>query len=160
MFDFAFSEIALVGVVALLVIGPKDMPVAIKTVTDLIKKARRMAHEFQDHVDEMVRDANLHDVRDSLNELRSIDVKGRILSAVDADGSLRRSLDDDALRGGLPEYSDNLSPAAATPEPEISARPLSDAPAFVPPAYVPHAAPEQPAAPAFIPPDAARTARS
>jgi len=64
MFDFAWSEIALIGVVALIAIGPKDMPAAIKSVTDVIKKARRMASEFQTHVDEMVRDANLQEVRD------------------------------------------------------------------------------------------------
>ena len=47
MFDFAWSEIALVGVVALIAIGPKDMPVAIRTMTTAIKKMRRMAGEFQ-----------------------------------------------------------------------------------------------------------------
>ena len=63
MFDFAWSEIALIGIVALVAIGPKDLPVAIKAVAEMIKKARRMAGEFQTHVDEMVREANLHDVR-------------------------------------------------------------------------------------------------
>ena len=47
MFDFAWSEIGLIGVVALIAIGPKDMPAAIKAVTGMIKKARRMAGEFQ-----------------------------------------------------------------------------------------------------------------
>ena len=63
MFDFAWSEIALIAVVALIAIGPKDMPVAIRAVTGGIKKARRMAAEFQTHVDEMVREADLDDVR-------------------------------------------------------------------------------------------------
>jgi Sec-independent protein translocase protein TatA len=49
MFDFAWSEIMVVGVVALLVIGPKDLPAAIRAVTGMIKKARRMASEFQTH---------------------------------------------------------------------------------------------------------------
>ena len=47
MFDFAWSEIALVGVVALIAIGPKDMPVAIRSHDHAIKKMRRMAGEFQ-----------------------------------------------------------------------------------------------------------------
>ena len=63
MFDFAWSEIALIAVVALIAIGPKDMPVAIRAVTGWIKKARRMAAEFQTHVDEMVREADLSEVR-------------------------------------------------------------------------------------------------
>ena len=153
MFDFAFSEIALVGVVALLVIGPKDMPVAIKAVTDVIKKARRMAGEFQGHVDEMVREANLHEVRDSINELRSMNVRGRILSAVDGDGTIRRALNEDPLRA--PSI---ITPAAAQPTPvevpaaeTVSAVPVASVsavpatPAFVPPAeaapFVPVAAP-------------------
>ena len=66
MFDFAWSEIAIIGAVAMIAIRPKDIPVAIKTVTDVIKKARRMAAEFQTHVDEMVREANLDDVKKQL----------------------------------------------------------------------------------------------
>src|ERR1700676_1619216 len=56
MFDFAWSEIALIAGVALVVIGPKDLPVAIRAISGFIKKARRMAGEFQTHVDEMVSD--------------------------------------------------------------------------------------------------------
>ena len=94
MFDFAWSEIALIGVVALIAIGPKDMPVAIKAVAQMVKKARRMAAEFQTHVDEMVREANLHEVRDHINDLRSMDIKGKILNAVDNDGSIRRTINE------------------------------------------------------------------
>ena len=78
MFDFAWSEIALIAVVALIAIGPKDMPVAIRAVTGWIKKARRMAAEFQTHVDEMVREADLHEVRASINEIRNFDIRGEI----------------------------------------------------------------------------------
>lgn len=92
MFDFAFSEIALIGIVALVAIGPKDLPVAIKTVADMVKKARRMAGEFQTHVDEMVRDANLGEVRDQFNDLRRMDIKNKILDAVDGDRTIRRTI--------------------------------------------------------------------
>jgi sec-independent protein translocase protein TatB len=93
MFDFAWTEIALIGVVALVAIGPKDLPVAIKTVAQMIKKARRMAGEFQGHFDEMVREANLGDVRNQINEIRNFDVKGAIEKAIDNDGSLRSGFD-------------------------------------------------------------------
>ena len=46
MFDFAWSEIVLIGVVALIAIGPKDLPVAMKAVSGMVKKARRMAALF------------------------------------------------------------------------------------------------------------------
>ena len=164
MFDFAFSEIALVGVVALLVIGPKDMPVAIKTVAGMIKKARRMAGEFQGHVDEMVREADLHEVRDSINDLRSMNIKGRILSAVDGDGTMRRALNEDPLK----TPSRLVTPAVAQPalldpaaaDPTAAASPAA-APAFVPPAESVPQEPSPPASmgppepPAFVPPNAA-----
>ena len=89
MFDFAWSEIALIAVVALIAIGPKDMPVAIRAVTGMIKKARRMAGEFQTHVDEMMREADLSEVRSSINDIRNFDIKGEIERTIDADGSLR-----------------------------------------------------------------------
>src|ERR1700712_6081235 len=89
MFDFAWSEILLIGAVALIAIGPKDMPAAIRTVSGMVKKPRRMAGEFQTHVDEMVREADLGDVRDSINQIRNFDFKGTVERAVDPDGSLR-----------------------------------------------------------------------
>ncbi len=94
MFDFAWTEIALIGVVALVAIGPKDLPVAIKAVAEMVKKARRMAGEFQTHVDEMVREANLHEVRDQFNDLRRMDIKGKILNAVDGDRTIRKTIDE------------------------------------------------------------------
>ena len=95
MFDFAWSEIALIGVVALVMIGPKDMPVAIRAAARAMKKARRMAAEFQTHVDEMVREADLHEVRDGINTLRGANLRGIVERAVDSDGAIRRTLRDD-----------------------------------------------------------------
>lgn len=96
MFDFAWSEIAVIGVVALIAIGPKDMPVAIRTMTNALKKARRMAAEFQTHVDDMVREANLDDVRREVQNIRNFDFKGTVERTVDADGSIRAAFQEPA----------------------------------------------------------------
>src|SRR5215472_15031442 len=102
MFDFAWSEIGLIGVVALIAIGPKDMPAAIKAITGVIKKARRMAGEFQTHVDEMMRDADLAEVRNQINEIRNFDFKGEIERAVDADGSIRETFASNPFEPAVP----------------------------------------------------------
>ena len=156
MFDFAWSEIALIGVVALVLIGPKDLPIAIKAVAETIKKARRMAGEFQTHVDEMVREANLQEVRDQINDLRRMDIKGQILRAVDEDGSIRKTLsepiDFSPPPPVVPVHDSTPLPetvVAADEKHEIPSPSLA-APAFVPPAYV-H---EAPPPPAFVPPPA------
>src|SRR3954453_23737849 len=157
MFDFAWSEIALIGVVALVLIGPKDLPVAIKAVAETIKKARRMAGEFQTHVDEMVREANLSEVRDQFNDLRRMDIKNQILRAVDDDGSIRKTLSDPLVDFPPPPPAVPVHDSAPfVPEVTVAEQPPHEipppqaAPAFVPPSYVQPEPP--PAAPAFVPP--------
>ena len=162
MFDFAWSEIALIGAVALVLIGPKDMPVAIKAITTAIKRARKMAAEFQGHVDEMVREADLHEVRDQVREIRSMDLRGALTRAVDGDGALRKALQDPIRTPppvvttpveALPEHTiaapAEAGPAILLPKPAegIVAREAPPPPAFIPPAFVPPAAAEA-AAPA------------
>lgn len=122
MFDLAWSEIAVIAVVALIAIGPKDLPIAMKAVAEVIKKARRMAGEFQTHLDEMVREADLQEVRDQFNELRGMDVKSKILNAVDSDGSLRRTINDNPLNTSL-----------YTPPPPVEVAPVAPDPDAVPP---------------------------
>src|SRR4051794_25592765 len=97
MFDFAWSQIALIAVVALVVIGPKDMPVAIRAITNTIRKARRMAAEFQTHVDEMVREANLDEVRSQISDIRNFDFRTEIEKAVDPDHKIRDTFASDPL---------------------------------------------------------------
>ena len=178
MFDLAWSEIALIGVVALVVIGPKDLPEAIRGIARGITKLRRMASEFQGQADELVREANLDEVRNSINEIRNFNVRDQFTKAVDKDGSIRTTFTEDPLKTDYTPYTPppvvpvtNPPPpgamegASADPgsaEPAIKAEPA--APAFIPPAYVPPpmtvAAPgpaagspaAPPAAPAFVPP--------
>ena len=168
MFDFAWSEIALIGVVALVLIGPKDLPVAVKAVSDVVKKMRRMAGEFQSQVDEMVKDTSLAEVRQQINEIRNFDVKSQIEKTIDADGSLRSTFASNPLEptaatvvsDDLPKVEDVAAgePAAVAitpPEPEV---PFT--PAFIPPNLVPRPEPVQAVAdnepPAFIPPEVVR----
>ncbi len=91
MFDLAWSEIALIAVVAVVVIGPKDLPDAVRGVARGIQKLRRMAGEMQGHLDEVVREAKLEDVRDQIRDIRNFDLKSTIEKHVDADGSITRN---------------------------------------------------------------------
>jgi sec-independent protein translocase protein TatB len=179
MFDFAWSEIALIGVVALIAIGPKDMPAAIRTVSSMIKKARRMAAEFQTHVDEMVREADLGDVKKAFSDIRNLDIPSLLEKHVDPDRSIRDTFAEDPFKPTYPtagevstldevavadqSVPDALIGPPAEPEPPAEPqKPL--APAFIPPGLVPPPVTEaatQPAeAPAFIPPEAVLQRRS
>lgn len=113
MFDLAWSEIALIAVVAVVVIGPKDLPDAVRGVARGIQKLRRMAGEFQGHLDEVVREAKLEDVRDQIRDIRNFDLKSTIEKAVDEDGTLTRTMREDPFRAPPPPTSD-AAPAAGT----------------------------------------------
>ena len=113
MFDLAWSEIALIAVVAVVVIGPKDLPDAVRGVARGIQKLRRMAGEFQGHLDEVVREAKLEDVRDQIRDIRNFDLKSTIEKAVDEDGTLTRTMREDPFRAPPPPTSD-VAPASGT----------------------------------------------
>jgi sec-independent protein translocase protein TatB len=173
MFDFSWAEIAVIAAVALIAIGPKDMPVAIRAMTGWLKKARRMASEFQTHVDEMVREANLEEVRDQINEIRNFNVKSMVEETVDPDHSLRDTFIGNPLeptpvaRTVAADGAGDKSSDAAVAELDrpqeaatsaAAAQGEAEAPAFIPPALA-ASVPEtnaQPEAPAFIPPAIAR----
>ena len=65
-FDIAWPEFLLIGVVALVVIGPKDLPAALRVAGYWVRKARTMSREFQSHFDQMLREAELDEVRQEL----------------------------------------------------------------------------------------------
>lgn len=63
MLDIGWSEMLLIAVVAIVVIGPKDLPKALRTVGQWAGRARRVAREFKDSVDDMVRESELDELR-------------------------------------------------------------------------------------------------
>ena len=70
MFDFDVGKLLLIGVVALIFIPPKDLPEALRMVGRLVGQARRMAAEFQSQFHEAMREAELTEIRDGLNDLK------------------------------------------------------------------------------------------
>ena len=68
MFDVAPTELLLVAIVALVVIGPKDLPRALRTVGQWVGKARGVARQFRSGFDEMVREADLADMEKKWRE--------------------------------------------------------------------------------------------
>ena len=61
-FDIGWPELMLIGVVALVVIGPKDLPRAMRVAGFWIRKARTLSREFQSSVDQMIRESELEKV--------------------------------------------------------------------------------------------------
>ena len=71
MLDMSWGEVMLIGGVALIVIGPKDLPKALRTVGQVTTKLRRMAGEFQMQFNEAIREAELDEVRKEVDGIRN-----------------------------------------------------------------------------------------
>ena len=90
MFDIGWQELFVIGVVTVVVLGPKELPRAIRTVTGLVRKARLMAFEFQRGVDEMVRESELDELRQQAEDLVHKDIGAEVKRTIDPDGTLER----------------------------------------------------------------------
>jgi sec-independent protein translocase protein TatB len=147
MFNLDWTELALIAVVAMVVIRPKDLPEAVRGVAEGIRKLRRMAGEFQGQLDEVVREAKLDDVRNQINEIRNFDFRGAMERELDKDGTIRKTFSEDPIGNPLKDAFAE-TPAAphgaeVTPPPAAAAEPAPPPP------------PALPAAPAFVPPGVA-----
>jgi len=127
LFDIAWSELALIAAVALIVIGPKDLPRVMRTVGQWMRRARSMASEFQRNFDDMVREAELDELRKDVENITPAAFKNHIEGMIDVKGM---------------EAAMDMTPHI-TPDPTVA--PISEPPTLAPAAL---AAPEYPAAPA------------
>ena len=112
LFDLGWSEILLIGVVALVFIGPKDLPKAMRVAGYWVRKARTLSREFQSSIDQMIREAELDEMRQDLKKATEFDLDREFHNTIDPTGSLRESLKP-------PELS-NFSPAEALPPPAVA----------------------------------------
>ena len=72
MFDIAWSELLMIAVVALVVIGPKDLPHALRVVGQWAGRARLMAQEFQSHIDELMREADVDTMKKEFRDMTRV----------------------------------------------------------------------------------------
>jgi sec-independent protein translocase protein TatB len=86
MLDIGWPELMLIMVVALVVIGPKDLPAAIRTVTTILRKVRGMANEFQSGLADIAREAGVDDIKNSIDDVVSYDPKAALENLAEIDG--------------------------------------------------------------------------
>lgn len=118
MFDLGWSELMFVAVIAVLILGPKELPRAMRTMAKWVRKARLLAGDFQRHIDDVVRESELEDLRKEANKIARKDIGREIDKAVDPDGSVARDLQfDDRIDPTGPSRSQPASsPAPAKAE--------------------------------------------
>ena len=114
MFDISWSEFLLIGVVALIVIGPKELPGVLRTLGQYTRKVRSMAADFQNQFQEAMREAEMGDLKKQVDDLaqdvKNFDPLKDVRSDLEATGKdLERSLE-------------------AKPEPKIEPEPKAEPP--------------------------------
>jgi sec-independent protein translocase protein TatB len=90
MFDIGWSEFVLIAVVALIAIGPKELPGVLRMVGQWMGKARKMAAEFQSQFQEAMREAEMADLKKSFDEVKEAAsgfTAGGIISSLQQDVS-------------------------------------------------------------------------
>ncbi len=71
MFNFGWGELVVIGIVALIAIGPKELPTVLRTLGQWMGKVRRMANEFQGQFQEALREAEFADLKKHADDISS-----------------------------------------------------------------------------------------
>jgi sec-independent protein translocase protein TatB len=154
VFDIGWPEMMVVAMVLIIVVGPKDLPRVIRTAGKWMAKARSLTSEFQNSMDDMVRQADLDEVRREVNSISKPDLGKEFESMVDP--TISESDYPGEMQDRPPaEVVAPAAPAAAPPDAMDPAEVVAPAaPAAAPPDAMDPGDVAAPAAPAATPPDA------
>jgi sec-independent protein translocase protein TatB len=123
MLDIGWTELLLIGTIALVVVGPKDLPRVLRYVGYWVGKARSMAREFQRAIDQYAKEADLEDVKKAATAPSR--AKNAIREAIDPKGALTKSMSDTeaSIKDGLKDAGSGgkAKQAVATPSPPATA---------------------------------------
>jgi sec-independent protein translocase protein TatB len=148
MFDIGWSELVVIAVVALIAIGPKELPGVLRMVGQWMGKARKMAAEFQGQFQEAMREAEMADLKKSFDEVKDAATgftSGNLMTSLEKDVGNALRIDDvdkpaasmpDASATDAPATSNVDAPAASVPIPEAFTKADADAAASEPLAIV------------------------
>ncbi len=133
MFDIGWAEMGIVAVIALLVIGPKELPRTMRTVAHWFGKAKSLAREFQSGLDDIVREADLEDARKALNTTRNFSPNKILSDTIDPTGSVADEMKEvEKTAKAEPKASDETDAVAADDGPKAT---MVKQPAQVAPAH-------------------------
>jgi sec-independent protein translocase protein TatB len=127
MFDIGWGELVVIGVVALIAIGPKELPGVLRATGQWMGKVRRMANEFQDQFREAMREAEMDDLKKKVDEMTNT---AGDFTNFDPLGSVRKDIetavgDPPTLDSKPPEPAAEPSVSETPPVPQLEPQPAS-----------------------------------
>ena len=108
MFDIGWSELLIITVVTIIVVGPKDLPRLLRSVGQVARKVRETANEFRGHVDDVIRDAELDDLKSTMDDVKSMNPMHQVKKAItdEVDG-IRDIVEDKDVRNYHEDFPDD-----------------------------------------------------
>lgn len=129
MFDIGWTEMLVIAIVMIVVIGPKELPGMLRTFGKTTAKLRVMANDFRKQFDEALKEAELDDIKKVADDVRALNPKNEIRKAL---SPMEKAAQD--VRAGLDAAMKPTKPAAAEPAPAEAkaAEPLKTAATAIP----------------------------
>jgi sec-independent protein translocase protein TatB len=126
MFDIGWSELVVIAVVALVAIGPKELPGVLRMLGQWMGKARKMAAEFQGQFQEAMREAEMADLKKSFDEVKEaasgLSFGGALMTSLQKDVTEAMRIDDKlAETPAVEPPAAPTTPEAPTPETLVEA---------------------------------------
>jgi len=112
MFDIGWQELFIIAVLVVIVVGPKDLPRTLRAIMGWVRKARTLAREFQDGVDDVVRQADLEDTKNQIGEVGDFDLGKKLKDGLGLSDALKSDVED-AL-SGVPDAVEKPAVVAGT----------------------------------------------
>jgi sec-independent protein translocase protein TatB len=132
MFELDWGKLVVIAIVALVVIGPKDLPAALRTLGQWTAKLRRMASEFQSQFHEAMREAEMVDLKKQVDEMAS---QAQSYANFDPVSDVRKELE--STQQQIENAMTDKPPASSPPAATEAAATLTPAPATSEPAQTP-----------------------
>ena len=131
MFDFAWSEIGVIAFVSVMVLGPKQLPETMRTVAKVMRKVKNLGSEFQGHLNEMVREAELDEVRQKVQQFSQTSITSEVTKVVDPTGELHQALTGEPVKSESDMLAEQaaLEATQAADAARAAAAPIEPAPA-------------------------------
>ncbi|HEX2582344.1 MAG TPA: Sec-independent protein translocase protein TatB [Dongiaceae bacterium] len=92
MFDIGWSELAIIAVVALVVLGPKELPNALRLLAQVMRYGRKMASDLQSGFNELVREAELEETRAKMRDLSPHSIANTLEKHLDPTGEIKQAM--------------------------------------------------------------------
>ena len=120
MFDIGWQELFLIGLVTILVVGPKEIPRVLRTVVAAVRKVRGLANDFQRGIDELARETELDEIRRDLEKGATLDLERELEETIDPKSEMSEAVKELQAEfketGEEIEEQSKISSAASNPE--------------------------------------------